>query len=119
MVNLINVSSRYKEAMSKKLRDRAYISIGIGIVNQNAQENATLNSSVSYWSKGNIFNTNQSNIEYATLEQNLFKTDGSMYFMPENKVMKLLNKRPKSIYICRNHQTILPKSCNSLYSPLY
>lgn len=89
---MINVSSRYKEAMSKKLRDRAYISIGIGIVNQNAQENATLNSSVSYWSKGNIFNTNQSNIEYATLEQNFFKTDGSMYFVPENEeIIQLLD----------------------------
>ena len=81
---MINVSSRYKEAMSKKLRDRAYISIGIGVVNQNAQENASINAELSYWSNGNVFDVNNYNIEYATLEQNFFKTDGSMYFLPEN-----------------------------------
>lgn len=81
---MISVSNAYKQAMSKRLRDRAYISVGIGIINQNAQESGNVNANLGYWSKGNVFDTNQSNIEYATLENNYFRADGTMYFMPEN-----------------------------------
>lgn len=84
---MISVSNAYKQAMSKRLRDRAYISVGIGIINQNAQESGVLDADLAYWSSGNVFDTNQSNIEYATFEENYFKTDGSMYFMPENVEM--------------------------------
>lgn len=82
---MISVSSDYKQAMSKAKRDRAYISVGIGIINQNAQESGTLDADLSYWSHGNVFDSNQSNIEYATLEENYFRADGTMYFMPENE----------------------------------
>lgn len=82
---MISVSNAYKQAMAKDIRDRAYISVGIGIINQNAQENGILNTDLAYWSNGNIFDTNTSNFEYATLEENHFKTDGTMYFMPENE----------------------------------
>lgn len=81
---MISVSNAYKQAMSKRLRDRAYISVGIGIINQDAQASGTVNADLGYWSKGNVFDTNQSNIEYATLEENYFRADGTMYFMPEN-----------------------------------
>lgn len=82
---MISVSNAYKQAMSKKLRDRAYISVGIGIINQDAQESGNVSADLGYWSKGNVFDTNQSNIEYATLEENYFRADGTMYFMPENE----------------------------------
>lgn len=82
---MISVSSAYKKAMSEKLRKRAYISVGIGIINQNAQESGKLNADLAYWSKGNAFDTNGTNIEYATLEENYFKADGTMYFVPENE----------------------------------
>lgn len=82
---MISVSSDYKQAMSKAKRDRAYISVGIGIINQDAQESGTLDADLSYWSHGNVFDSNQSNIEYATLEENYFRADGTMYFMPENE----------------------------------
>lgn len=82
---MISVSNAYKQAMSKRLRDRAYISVGIGVINQNAQESGVLNANLGYWSKGNVFDTNQRNIEYATLEDNYFRADGTMYFMPENE----------------------------------
>ncbi len=81
---MISVSSAYKQAMSKRLRDRAYISVGIGIINQDAQESGKLTADLAYWSNGNVFDTNQGNIEYATLEENYFRADGTMYFMPEN-----------------------------------
>lgn len=82
---MISVSNAYKQAMSKKLRDRAYISVGIGIINQDAQESGKLTADLGYWSKGNVFDINQSNIEYATLEENYFRADGTMYFMPEDE----------------------------------
>ena len=81
---MISVSNAYKQAMSKMLRDRAYISVGIGIINQDAQASGTVNADLGYWSKGNVFDSNESNIEYATLEENYFRADGTMYFMPEN-----------------------------------
>lgn len=81
---MISVSADYKRAMSKQRRDRAYISVGIGIINQEAQESGVLDADLGYWSHGNVFDANQSNIEYATLEENYFRADGTMYFMPEN-----------------------------------
>ena len=89
---MISVSNAYKKAMSKRLRDRAYISVGIGVVNQKAQENGILSGDFAYWSKGNVFDTNKKNVEYATLEENYFKADGSMYFIPKDEDnLQLLN----------------------------
>lgn len=81
---MISVSSEYKEIMNRPIRNRAFISVGIGIINQNAQASGTANGDFSYWSYGDIFNSNTSRIEYATLEGNFMKADGSQFFMPEN-----------------------------------
>lgn len=89
---MISVSNEYKEIMSKPDRNRAYISVGIGIINQNAQGDGKASGDFAYWSHGNIFNANQSRIEYATMEENFLKTDGTMLFMPENdELMQLKN----------------------------
>ena len=89
---MINVSSAYKKAMNNQIRDRAYISVGIGIINQNAQEDSKANGVFSYYSQEDIFDTNQAKIDYATLDENYFKTDGSMLFVPENdELMQLKN----------------------------
>ena len=37
---MISVSDEYKDAMSKDIRNRSYIHIDIGVVNQQAQANA-------------------------------------------------------------------------------
>lgn len=81
---MISVSSEYKEIMNHPIRNRAFISVGIGIINQNAQASGKANGSFAYWSYGDIFNANVSRIEYATLEENFMKADGSQYFVPEN-----------------------------------
>ena len=81
---MITVSNAWKQAMSNKIRDRIYISVGIGVINQDAQGSGTVNTDLAYWSKGNIFDNGQNNISYATMEENYFKADGTMYFMPEN-----------------------------------
>lgn len=88
---MINVSSAYKKAMNNQIRDRAYISVGIGIINQNAQEDGKASGDFAYWSQGSVFDTNQAKIEYATLEEDFFKTDGSMFFVPENNELIQLN----------------------------
>lgn len=88
---MISVSSKYKEIMSRPVRNRAYISVGIGIVNQTAQENGKIAGDFAYWSYGNAFHANQSFVEYATLEQNFLKADGSMFFVPENDELMQLN----------------------------
>lgn len=81
---MISASNEWKEIMNRPVRNRAFISVGIGIVNQNAQRTGKASGTLAYWSYGDIFNTNQSNIDYATMEQNYLKADGSMLFMPEN-----------------------------------
>ena len=81
---MIRVSNKYKEIMNRPVRNRAYIAIGIGIVNQNAQEDAKASGVSAYWSYGNVFDTNQSRVEYATMEESFFKADGTLMFMPEN-----------------------------------
>ena len=89
---MINVSNDYKEIMARNIRSRAYLSVGIGIINQDAQESGTTSGEFAYWSKGNVFNANQSKTEYATLEENYLKANGSMVFVPENnELMQLQN----------------------------
>lgn len=88
---MISVSNKYKEIMSRPVRNRAFLSVGIGIINQSAQEDGKASGSFVYWSYGNIFNSNQSRIEYATLEQDYLKADGSLLFLPENNELMQLN----------------------------
>lgn len=88
---MISVSNEYKQIMSRPNRNRAFISVGIGIINQNAQEDGKAKGDFAYWSYGNVFNSNQSRVEYATLEENFMKADGSMLFMPENDELMQLN----------------------------
>lgn len=77
------VTNAYKEAMNSQLRDRAYISVGIGIINQDAQVNASADGDFIYFSNGNIFDENIRTVDYGTFEQNYVKADGKMLFAPE------------------------------------
>lgn len=88
---MINVSSQYKDIMGRYIRNRAFLSVGIGIINQNAQENGSVSANLTYFSRGNVFNANQSRVEYATLEEGYNKADGSKLFVPENDEMMQLN----------------------------
>ena len=87
---MIDVSKKYKEIMTRPIRNKAYISIGLGLVNNEAQNSGKANGVFAYWSHGNIFNVNLATVEYATLEEDYFKADGTMFFMPEdNEMMQL------------------------------
>lgn len=78
------VSKAYKESMKSSLRERAYIMISFGLVNQEAQAKATVdNGSYAYYSnKDNIFGEHIDDTAYATLEEEFTKVDGSMFFLP-------------------------------------
>lgn len=78
------VSKAYKESMKSSLRERAYIMLSFGLVNQEAQAKASIQSGqFSYFSnKDNIFGEHSDDTIYATLEENFTKVDGSMFFLP-------------------------------------
>ncbi len=78
------VSKAYKESMKSSLRERAYIMISFGLVNQEVQVKATVdNGSYAYYSnKDNIFGQHIDDTVYATLEEEFTKVDGSMFFLP-------------------------------------
>lgn len=80
------VSKAYKESMKSSLRERAYIMISFGLVNQKAQAKATVdNGSYAYYSnKDNIFGEHIDDTVYATLEEEFTKVDGSMFFLPRD-----------------------------------
>ena len=78
------VSKAYKESMKSSLRERAYIMLSFGLINQEAQAKASVKSGqFSYFSNhSNIFGEHADDTIYATLEENFTKVDGSMFFLP-------------------------------------
>lgn len=79
------VSKAYKESMKSSLRERAFIMLSFGLVNQEAQAKAKISSGdfAYYSNKDNIFGEHDDSTVYATLEENFTKVDGSMFFLPQ------------------------------------
>ncbi len=80
------VSNEYKQSMKSLLRGRGYIKIAFGLINQEAQANATIGGGdFSYFSnKKNIFESKTDEVVYATLEEDFTTVDGNMAFLPRN-----------------------------------
>ena len=78
------VSKEYQASMSSPLRERAFIQVSFGLINQTAQTEAKLRaSSESYYSSSaSVLTFGANNVEYSTLERNFTKVDGSMRFLP-------------------------------------
>lgn len=78
------VSKAYKESMKSPLRERAYIMLSFGLVNQEAQAKARIEEGefAYYSNSSNIFGESNDATVYATLEENFTKVDGSMFFLP-------------------------------------
>ena len=78
------VSKEYKASMKSSLRERAYIMLSFGLVNQEAQAKAriTAGNFTYYSNKDNIFGEHEDATVYATLEENFTKVDSSMFFLP-------------------------------------
>lgn len=78
------VSKEYRASMKDSLRERAYIMLSFGLVNQEAQSKAKIDSGdfTYYSNKNNLFSQRTDDTIYATLEENFTKVDGSMFFLP-------------------------------------
>lgn len=78
-----HVSKAYKKSMKELLRERSYMMVSFGLVNQEAQSNAQVSGGdFSYYSNSNIFGQKEVSAVYATYEQDFTKVDGSMFFPP-------------------------------------
>lgn len=78
------VSKAYKESMKSSLREKAYIMLSFGLVNQEAQAKARIApGDFAYFSNAaNLFSEKSAEMVYATLEEDFTKVDGSMLFLP-------------------------------------
>lgn len=78
------VSNEYRESMKSSLRERGYIMLSFGLVNQEAQAKARIEKGnfTRYSNTSNIFGKKTDDTIYATLEENFTKVDGSMFFLP-------------------------------------
>lgn len=86
---MYNVSQRYRDGMKQDLRERSYIRVNFGIVNQEAQASAVVDwantSSVqTYSNSDDIFNNGNEDVDYATFEQDFVKVDGSQIFSKDD-----------------------------------
>lgn len=78
------VSNNYKRAMQQHLRNRSYMVVTVGIINNEAQASARVGSQSLYISNNKgLFKDAEVNNTYATFEDGLFKLDGSMILAPE------------------------------------
>lgn len=80
------VSKSYKESMKSSLRERAYIMLSFGLVNQEVQAKASVaEGDFAYFSRTEkLFSEKPNDMVYATLEEDFTKVDGSMLFPPRN-----------------------------------
>ena len=79
------VSNNYKRAMQQHLRNRSYMVVTVGIINNEAQASAKVSSQRLYISNNKgLFKGVEVNKTYATFEQNVFKLDGSMIYAPRH-----------------------------------
>ena len=81
---MLSATTQYKEEMNKHIRQRGYVAVSLGVVNQTAQGDAQSSDDLIYFSYGNVFENNNDYITYATLEQNYLKADGTFLFAPED-----------------------------------
>ena len=88
------VSKAYKESMKSSLRERAYIMLSFGLINQEAQAKASVeDGDFAYYANAkNVLGEKNDDTVYATLEENFTKVDGSMFFLPrENQSVVYLD----------------------------
>ncbi len=81
---MYKVSNLYKKSMKESLRNRSFMMISFGLINQEAQAHAKIEGSdFAYFSHQNdMFGQRTDDVVYATLEQDFTRVDGSMYFLP-------------------------------------
>ncbi|WFR56380.1 hypothetical protein QA584_22620 [Anaerocolumna sp. AGMB13025] len=82
-----SVSQVYKQSMKQILRNRSYMKVTIGVINQEAQRTAKVPAPDRYTYFSNLlkpFDNYTVDYLYATAEQNYSAVDGSMLFLPRS-----------------------------------
>ena len=83
---MYSVSKAYKQCMDAPLRNRFFVNVSIGVVNQSAQGDGSFSDNLTEWSNPEFpWNTRTVDTEYATWEQDYFKADGSLTYLPEGE----------------------------------
>lgn len=82
---MYQTSQEYKESMKRPLRESSYMKIQLGLINQEAQQSATLeNKDYNDFSDPETLFSLHTVKRYATYEQDMWKADGTMYFLPKS-----------------------------------
>ena len=86
---MYKVSDAYKASMKDSLRERGYIMLSFGLINQEAQAKARIEDGefTNFTNTSNLFGKRTDNTVYATLEQDFTRVDGSMFFLPRGKTL--------------------------------
>lgn len=88
-------SRAYKEEMKKRFRNRSYMRVTLGLINQQAQAAASIPDPASYAYFSNLkkpFDNYRVDVLYATCDQDFSVVDGSMYFLPREAKNVVLNQ---------------------------
>lgn len=84
---MYDVSTAYKESMKNPLRNHSYMRVILGIINLEAQSSAEITEHpevTGYSDPQSVLEKNDIGNVYATYEQDFFKADGSMFFLPRD-----------------------------------
>ena len=91
-----SVSKEYKEQIRKSLRNHSFMTVTVGVVNQEAQAGVSVDSTKEYAYFAELkkpFDNYDVTIPYAVLEERFTKVDDSMFFMPrENTRYTYINQ---------------------------
>ena len=84
---MYNVSQAYKESMKQPVINHSYMKVMLGLINQEAQMSAQVENHGQYTAYSEfptLFTKNDIGNMYASYEQDFWKADGSMYFLPRS-----------------------------------
>lgn len=82
---MYQTSQEYKDSMKRPIREQSFMKVQLGLINQEAQQSASLENTDynSFSDPSTLFNQHTVK-RYATYEQNMFRADGTMYFLPND-----------------------------------
>ena len=82
---MYQTSQEYKDSMKRPIREQSFMKVQLGLINQEAQQSASLeNTDYNGFSDPSTLFNQHTVKRYATYEQNMFRTDGTMYFLPKD-----------------------------------
>lgn len=101
---MVKTTEAYKNEQKQDLREKSYVFVYMGIINQNAREKATVYSGLTDYSNvDSAFRVaHDSSGQYATLEEGFTKVDNSNAFLPRNSSLYAKNQGLVTQYLNDN-----------------